>query len=63
MSLTVIVISTALYAYMYKLENRTVVGKILSEKMMSDAKRKAIADAAYLKALEDFDSEDDEDFD
>jgi len=61
--LTIVVISTALYAYMYKLENRTVVGKILSQKMMSDEKRQAIADAAYLKALEDFDNEDDEDFD
>ena len=59
--LTIIIISVALYSYMYHLENRTVVGKILSEKMMSDEKRQAIEDAAYLKALEDFDS-DDEDF-
>ena len=60
-SLTLVVIFLGFYNYVYKLENRTVVGKTLSEKMMSDEKRKAIADAAYQKALEDFDS-DDEDF-
>jgi len=57
--LTVLVMFTASYAYMYKLENKTMIGKMLSEKMMSDEKRKAIADAVYLKALEDFDNDDD----
>ena len=57
--LTVLVMFTAIYAYMYKLENKTMIGKMLSERMMSDEKRKAIADAVYLKALEDFDNDDD----
>ena len=58
--LTLAVVSSGLYAYMYKLENKTHIGQIVSEKMMSEAELKAKEEAAYLKELEEFESEDDD---
>jgi hypothetical protein len=58
--MTLIVIVTGIYNYMYKLENKTHIGTLVSEKMMSDEDRKVLEEAAYLKELADF--ENDEDF-
>ncbi len=58
--MTLVVILSGIYNYMYKLDNKTHIGKLVSEKMMSDKDRKALEEAQYLKELADF--EDDEDF-
>jgi len=58
--MTLVVILSGIYNYMYKLDNKTHIGKLVSEKMMSEKDRKALEEAQYLKELADF--EDDEDF-
>ncbi len=46
------------YAYMYKLDNKTHIGELVSEKMMSKADRKALEEKKYQKELDAFDNED-----
>jgi len=46
------------YAYMYKLDNKTHIGKLVSEKMMSKADKKALEDKKYQEELDAFDDED-----
>ena len=58
--LTLLVIFSGIYSYTYKLENKTHIGKLVSEKMMNEKERKAFEEAAYLKELAEF--EEDEDF-
>jgi len=59
-SLTVVTLVAGIYNYAYKVENKTHIGKLISEKMMSKEDKKALEEAAYLKELADF--EDDNDF-
>jgi len=59
-ALTLLVIFSGIYSYLYKLENKTHIGKLVSEKMMNEKERKAFEEAAYLKELAEF--EEDEDF-
>jgi len=59
-TLTLFIISAGVYNYMYKLDNKTHIGRIISEKMMSQEDKQALEKAVYLKELEDF--ENDEDF-
>ncbi len=46
------------YNYFYKLENKTHIGKVVGEMMMSEEERKALEEAEYLKELEAFENED-----
>jgi hypothetical protein len=55
-----VLLFAGIYSYIYKLDNKTHIGKLVSEKMMSAEERKAFEEAAYLKELADF--ENDEDF-
>ena len=57
--LTTVVIITGVFTYMYKIDNKTHIGKLVSEMMMSDAELKALEEAAYQKELEDFENDDD----
>ena len=59
-SLTIITLMVGIYSYAYKIENKTHIGKLISQKMMSEEDKKALEEAAYLKELADF--EDDDDF-
>jgi len=57
-TLTVLVLATGIYNYAYKLENKTHIGKLVSEKMMSKEEKKAQEEAAYLKEMQDFENDD-----
>jgi len=57
--LTLAVVTAGVYNYMYKLENKTHIGKLVSEKMMSEEELKAREEAEYLKELEAFENDDD----
>ena len=57
--LTLLLLAFGIYSYMYKLENKTHIGEIVAEKMMSEADLRAKEEAAYLKELEDFENDDD----
>ena len=57
--LTLLTISAGLYAYMYKIENKTHIGKVVSEMMMSQAQLDALEEARYQKELEEFENDDD----
>jgi len=57
--LTTVIIISGVFAYMYKLENKTHIGNLVSQMMMSDAELKALEEAAYQKELEDFENDDD----
>jgi len=46
------------YSYMYKLDNKTHIGKFLSEKMMSDEGKKVLQDKRYQEDLDAFEEED-----
>ncbi|NPA59037.1 MAG: DUF4395 domain-containing protein [Epsilonproteobacteria bacterium] len=46
------------FAYMYKLENKTHIGKVVSQMMMSDEDLKALEELEYQKELEAFEAED-----
>jgi hypothetical protein len=46
------------YAYMYKLENKTHIGKFLSDMMMSDKEKQILKDKKYQAELEAFENED-----
>ena len=56
---TVVLISFGAYNYFYKLENKTHIGKLMSEKMMSEEERKAKEEAQYLKEEAEFMNDDD----
>jgi len=57
---TILGISAGLYGYMYKLDNKTHIGKIVSEKMMSEEDMKALEEAQYLKELAEFEADDED---
>jgi len=57
--ITVIVISFGSYTYMYELENKTHIGKVVSEIMMSEDERKALEEKQYQQELDEFESDDD----
>jgi len=57
-TLTVLIILFGSYSYMYKLDNKTHLGKLLSEKMMSKEDKQALEKAAYIKELEEFEDDD-----
>ena len=59
LALTIGLLFYGTYAYMTKLETRTHFGKMVQEKLMSDAERKALEEAAYLKEMEAFENDDD----
>lgn len=59
LTITVLTIATGIWNYSYKLENKTHIGKLVSEKMMSEEDKKALEKAAYLKELEEFENDDD----
>lgn len=48
------------FAYMYKLENKTHIGKLVSEKMMSEAELQAREEAEYQKELAEFEKDDED---
>ena len=56
---TVALISFGAYNYFYKLENKTHIGKLMSEKMMSDADRAALEAEELRKAEAEFEQDDD----
>ena len=56
---TVALISFGAYNYFYKLENKTPLGKMMSEKMMSDADRAALEAEELRKAEAEFEQDDD----
>ena len=58
-SATFLVVISASLAYMYKLENKTHIGEVVSLMMMSDAELKALEEAKYLQELKDFENDDD----
>ena len=58
-TITVLTIATGIWNYSYKLENKTHIGKLVSEKMMSEEDKKALEQAAYIKEMEEFDNDDD----
>jgi hypothetical protein len=47
------------FSYIYKLDNKTILGKHLGKIMMSDADKKALQEKRYEQALKDFDNDDD----
>lgn len=57
-TLTLIAASYATYAYMYKIDNKTHIGQVVSEAMMSDKEQKALEEAQYQKELADFEKDD-----
>ena len=59
-TLTILIISTGIYNYMYKLDNKTHIGKLISQKMMSEEDLKAFEEAEYLKELEAFEADDED---
>lgn len=58
-TLTLLVIATSTYFYMYKLDNKTHIGQRVSEAMMSEEQLKALEEAAYQKELLEFENDDD----
>jgi hypothetical protein len=58
--LTILTIIIGTYMYIYKLENKTMLGKMLSIKMMSTEEIKLQRDKKFQKESEEFD--DDSDF-
>jgi len=57
-TLTVIALLSGIYNYAYKIENKTHIGKLVSQKMMSEEDKKALEEAEYLKELADFEDDD-----
>jgi hypothetical protein len=49
-----------IYAYSYKLENKTHIGKFVSQMMMSDEELRAFEELEYQKELESFENDDEE---
>jgi len=62
-SLTLVTMVAASYGYLYKIETKTHIGKIVAEEFMSEADFKAQQEAEYQKALAEFDDDDDDDDD
>jgi hypothetical protein len=60
--ITLFVLFIGVYNYMYQLENKTHIGKLVSLKMKSPEQLKALEEAEYLKDLADFDNDDNDDF-
>jgi len=58
-SLTVVTILSGIYAYMYKIDNKTHIGELISQKMMSQEELHALEEAEYQKELEEFENDDD----
>jgi len=58
--LTTVMLFAAAYGYFYKIENKTHIGRVVSEAMMSEAELKALEERRYQEELEAF--EDDDDF-
>jgi len=48
------------YSYMYKLENKTHIGKFLEKTFLSEAQKKDLQKKRYQQALLEFDAEDDD---
>jgi len=48
-----------IYAYTYRLENKTPLAEKISQMMMSEAELKALEELEYQKELEEFESDDD----
>ena len=46
------------YSYMYQLENKTMLGKKLSDAMMSDEERKIVEEKKYQAELDAFNNDD-----
>jgi len=59
-TLTILVALSASYGYFYKIENKTHIGKLVSESMMSEEEHKALEEQRYQAELDAF--EDDDDF-
>jgi len=58
-SLTLLAIMAGTFAYLYKLDNKTHIGDVVAQMMMSDAELQALEEKEYLKELEEFESDDD----
>ena len=57
--LLVLTMGVLAYNYFYKIENKTLIGKMVGEKMMSAAALKAKENAAYQAELNEFNNDDD----
>ena len=60
-SLTFLVLIAVSYGYIYKVETKTHIGKIIHEQFMTEADFKAREEAEYQKALAEFEADDDDD--
>jgi uncharacterized integral membrane protein len=58
-TLSVITVFAGTYAYLYKLPNKTHIGEIVSEMMMSQEELDALEEARYLEELKEFEEDDD----
>jgi len=56
--LTFIALITGIWQYSYKLDNKTHIGQVVSELMMSEAAKKARDEAAWAKEAAEFDEDD-----
>ncbi len=57
--LTFMMLISAVFLYMYKLDNKTHIGKSLSKMMMSDTELKLLEEIEYQKELKAFEDNDD----
>lgn len=58
-SLAFVALFYGLFSYMYKLENKTHIGKVVSEMMMSQEELEALEELEYQKELEAFENDED----
>jgi len=58
-SLTLLAIMAGTFAYLYKLDNKTHIGDVVAQMMMSDVELQVLEEKEYLKELEEFESDDD----
>ena len=58
-SLTFVGLIYGAFSYMYKLDNKTHIGKIVGQAFMSQKEKKALAEKEYQKELEEFENDDD----
>ncbi len=60
-SLTLIAMVAASYGYLYKIETKTHIGRVVKEQFMTEADFKTEQEAEYQKALAEFEGDDDDD--
>jgi hypothetical protein len=58
-TLTFVTAISAFYAYLYKVDNKTNIGKFISMKTMSAEKKKALQEKRFQQMAQEFDNDDD----